>query len=174
MKTLKSSILFSIIALTAFSCDPDDIAEALRTRPDLVAESIEFEWEPNPGSQFAGVATITGTVRNIGEDFISREGLQRIVISEFHGDYYNSNTVLNKVAKLNFTQLGPNETLTITYTRNWNSSSAAEGEFPPSYALQIGYDVDIGSDDIPTNNDIDRSNDILIRHGREINDLIRI
>jgi hypothetical protein len=42
--------------------------------------------------------------------------------------------------------LTPEQEVTVVFERTWNSSSTGEGEFPPSYIVEIGYDPDIRLD----------------------------
>ena len=61
----------------------------------------------------------------------------------------------------------------MTFTRAWNSSSPAEGEFPPTYTLSIAYDPDIRMDSNPDNDDVNERNNRTEKSGTPINDLFR-
>lgn len=157
MKTLKL-LFFSMLSVAFFSCDPDDNDERLTTRPDLKAESIEYTFVRDCADCFNGILTLTGTVRNIGEDFLSREGAQSIVLFEERG------TIRDRMAELDFVDLEAGGLLTLSYSTSWSLTE----EFPPRIVLLLGYDLDITMDSIETNDDIDLDNNILIKHGYEI------
>lgn len=60
------------------------------------------------------------------------------------------------------------QAVTVMFERPWNISSPAEGEFPPSYMLEIGYDPDIRIDGNPNNDDCRLGNNRLERSGAEV------
>ena len=57
------------------------------------------------------------------------------------------------VAQKPITNLAPGASLTLSWERDWNSSSPSEGEFPNSYRLLISYDPDIYMDGNDNNDD---------------------
>ncbi|WP_299224012.1 hypothetical protein [uncultured Aquimarina sp.] len=165
MKTLKIlSILFFSLLLCACpndSIDPGTI--------DLEATSIIFSIVKD--EDFTGTATITGTITNIGDaDFSSSSGQQVIYLYERN---LGTTAPGNLVGTVNFTNIPAGETLTVTYSRPWNSSSPAEGEFPPDYSIALDYDSDIFIDGNDNNNDEDLTNNELTVSGSGINDLFR-
>ncbi|MHA7058627.1 hypothetical protein ACWGOQ_0015490 [Aquimarina sp. M1] len=169
MKTLK---ILSVVLLTALfiSCDSDDDAAALGTI-DLEASSITFSIVRDGSSDFTGTATITGTVTNTGEsDFNSSTGQQAILLYQRN---LGAPAPGDLVGTVNFTDLAVGETLTVSYMRPWNSSSPAEGEFPPDYRIVLSYDPDIFIDGNDHNNDEDLSNNDLTVSGSGINDIFR-
>ena len=164
MKTLKLIVLASI-AIIAISCEDDDPIRVLDI--DLQATAINFSIEKE--TDFAGTATITGIVTNIGsENFVSSTNQQRILLYERPSGSSGTGTLIGEV---NFTTLNAGEQLTVSYTRNWDSSSPGEGEFPPNYVLQITYDPDITVDGNENNDDKNSANNSLTENGKAINDL---
>ena len=170
MKTIPftSKILtFIFAAVFLISCDKDETpAEATEPTIDLKAEAISFA--VNPSSQFAGTATITGSITNIGDDFQSDQNQQSILLYERILGLPAPGT---QVAKLDFNSLAAGETLEVSFTRAWNASSPAEGEFPPEYYLLISYDADLFNDGNPHNDDSNSENNELIESGMAINNL---
>ncbi|MFD2562696.1 hypothetical protein [Aquimarina rubra] len=169
MKTLK---ILSVLFLTAFfiACDSDDDVTPLGSI-DLEATSITFSIVKDEGSDFTGTATITGTITNIEEaNFNSGTGQQAIRLYQRN---LGAPAPGDLVATVNFTNLAAGETLTISYMRPWNSSSPAEGEFPPDYQIILDYDPDIFIDGNENNDDEDLTNNDLTVSGSGINDLFR-
>ncbi len=167
MKTLK---ILSLLSITAFflACDSDDDAASPGTI-DLEATSINFSIIKD--DDFTGTATITGTVTNIGDaNFNSSNGQQAIHLYQRN---LGAPAPGDLVGTINFTTLAAGETLTIDYSRPWNSSSPAEGEFPPDYQIVIDYDPDIFIDGNNNNDDENLTNNDLTVSGSEINDLFR-
>lgn len=159
MTTLKTlSALFLVLLLSGCTDDLEDSSTA-----DLEATSITFSIEKD--DDFTGMATITGTITNIGDaDFDSSTGQQVIRIYQRN---LGAAAPGSMVGITNFTTLNVRETITVVYSRPWNSSSPAEGEFPPDYRIIIEYDPDIFID----GNDIDLTNNELTVSGSTINDL---
>ncbi len=155
--------LFSLFVLT--SClEKEEVFDI-----DLVASAIEFTASGiNPMMQdFEGTATIRGVVTNNGgDDFVSGSGQQSIRLYET-----NPGGLATIVATGTFERLDAGATLRLEYTRTWNISSPAEGEFPPEYELEISFDPDIFIDDTTQNDDNDLDNNTLIESGQQINDL---
>ena len=170
IKTLKflSVFIFALFALT--SCEPSDDADDTPETPsiDLKSEFIIFSVEPT--SQYAGNATITGNIINIGDDFNSGAGQQVIRLYE-RSLGTPTNQPGTEVASLAFTSLAAGEKLEISYTRHWNSSSPAEGEFAPEYILLIDYDPDLLLDSNLHNDDSNSSNNRILVSGHLINSM---
>ena len=119
-------------------------------------------------SQFKGRVKITGVVKNVGnKPYIDTRGGAG-VIQLFRNKKFTTN---NLVAKAPLKNLQPGDTQKVSFIRNWNSSSPNEGEFPPTYYLNIGYDVDITMDGCKTNDDKRLGNNRKKRSGKAINDL---
>ncbi|WP_378178122.1 hypothetical protein [Aquimarina sp. SS2-1] len=169
MKTFK---ILSVLFLSAFfiACDSDDDTTPLGTI-DLEATSITFSIVKDEGSDFTGTATITGTVTNIGTaDFNSSTGQQSIRLYQRN---LGAPAPGDLVSTLNFTNLAAGETLTISHMRSWNSSSPAEGEFPPDYRIVLDYDPDIFIDGNERNDDENLTNNDITVSGSGINELFR-
>ena len=75
------------------------------------------------------------------------------------------------VAQRAFVDLAPGQEIRVSYFRSWDAESPAEGNYPPSYKLILSYDLDIGNDGIPENDDTNSQNNELIRSGSRINAL---
>lgn len=163
MKTLTA---FNILVLLLFllGCDPTGPEEEEAPEIDLAAESITFDVADI--SNFEGTATITGTVKSIGDDFISDPGQQ--VVNLYEKPLGGSQKL---VAQKEFNRLNGGDSLKVSYSRNWDASSPAEGEFPPDYILLISYGPDISIDDKETNDDSDSANNRLERSGSGINEM---
>ncbi len=146
------------------------------TRPlpqciDPAAVDIRFEIVRRD-TQFRGRVRITGVVRNIGNAaFTSNPGTQQASaqLYEVPAGATSGGTLR---AHTNFNALAVGGTVTVSYERDWNSSSPAEGEFAPSYKLMIVYDPDIRLDGNPNNDDCNMSNNTRQRSGTEINAML--
>ncbi len=174
MKTTNYIKTLILIATTTLfvSCDPNDESPIVDEVPsiDLAAESITFTIDKD--TDFVGTATITGTIKNVGDYFSSGTGQQTIYL--FERSLGTPTTQRgNLVATRSFTELASNGTLEISYSRQWNSSSPAEGEFAPEYILDISYDPDIFIDDNKNNDDTNHDNNNIMESGMEINNLFR-
>ncbi|NHF61447.1 hypothetical protein FK220_018990 [Flavobacteriaceae bacterium TP-CH-4] len=175
MKTFKFLKTLGILAILPFallSCDPDEEPIVEETSPtiDLAVETISFSVVKT--SDFVGVATITGSIKNIADNFVSGTGQQKVYLYE-RSLGTPTDQPGNLVAERSFTNLAAGETLEVSFSRAWNASSPAEGEFPPEYILYIGYDPDIYIDGNEHNDDTNTSNDELLESGMAINDLFR-
>ncbi|AXT52789.1 hypothetical protein D1818_18880 [Aquimarina sp. BL5] len=167
MKTLK---ILSVLCITALliACDSDDDAIPIGTI-DLDATSITFTIVKD--DNFTGTATITGTITNNGDaNFNSNSGQQAIRLYQRNLGTPAPGELVDTVS---FTNLDAGETLIVNCSRPWNSSSPAEGEFPPDYRIVIDYDPDIFIDGNDQNNDSDLTNNDLTVSGSGINDLFR-
>lgn len=174
MKTTNYIKALLLITITTFfvSCDPTDDSVTIEETPsiDLAAESITFTITKT--TQWEGTATITGTIKNIGDNFSSGTGQQTIYLYERSLGTPTTQSG-NLVATKRFTELANNETLEISYSRPWNSSSPAEGEFAPEFILEISYDPDLLLDSNKNNDDRNFDNNNIMESGIEINNLFR-
>ncbi|RZS92160.1 hypothetical protein [Aquimarina brevivitae] len=165
MITLRFTTILVLIFLLA-SCEDDDVAIQ---DIDLATTAINFSIEKE--TDFAGTATITGIITNIGsENFTSSDNQQFIGLYE-RVPGASAPGVL--VATANFNSLISGGQLSVSYTRTWDASSPSEGEFPPTYTLVITYDPDIFIDGNENNDDINLENNSLSQSGSAINDLYR-
>ena len=129
--------------------------------PDPAAHRIDFSIVQRT-SQFAGRVKIVGVVKNVGQAaYESGPNQQDMYI-------YENNRL---VARQPFHNLAPGQEVTVQHERAWNSSSPAEGEFPPAYKLAVSYDPDIYIDGNPKNNDCRSANNQKERSGADINAL---
>jgi len=165
MKFSKTLILI-LITFILLSCDNEDDSSTTEPNIDLKADSITFSVEPI--TQFTGDVTITGTITNIGDDFSSGVGQQNI---RLYQKQLGAAEPGDLVASVSFQSLEAGESIQVSYTRFWNRSSPAEGEFPPDYILLIDYDPDLLIDGNDNNDDSNTENDTLIKSGSAINDL---
>ncbi|WP_299443354.1 hypothetical protein [uncultured Aquimarina sp.] len=167
MKTLKilSILCFTVLFVT---CDSDDDSAPIVTA-DLEATSITFSIIKD--TDLAGTATIKGIITNIGDaDFNSSIGQQTINLYQRN---LGASAPGDLVETINFVNIAAGDSLAIRYTRPWNASSPAEGEFPPEYRIVLDYDPDIFIDGNDNNDDVDLTNNELTVSGSGINDLFR-
>jgi hypothetical protein len=169
-KTLKVLTVFVFALFTLTSCDPEDVNADDPETPsiDLKADAINFS--VNPITPFAGDATITGSILNIGDDFRSGAGQQIIRLYE-RSLGTPTDQPGQEVARLEFSALDAGETLEVSFTRPWDSSSPAEGEFAPEYILVIDYDPDLQIDGNVHNNDNNSANNRILVNGHIINSM---
>ncbi len=138
----------------------DQLVEQLDC-PNPAATDITFSVVSRTG-EFTGVVRVTGTVQNIGlQDFDSSAGQQSIRLLQDGIE----------VASGEFTDLSAGESTSISFTRAWDASSPAEGEFPPTYRVTISYDPDITLDGNPNNDDCRTSDNTREESGSQINAL---
>ena len=119
---------------------------------------------------FRGRVRVTGVVKNVGtEQYIDPRGRSGAV------NLYRAKpfTTSNLVKSVPLKNLRPGQTQTVIHERDWNSSSSSEGEFPPTYWLDISYDPDIRADSCPTNDDCNWGNNRRSASGMQINTLFR-
>lgn len=134
--------------------------------PDPAVQRIDFAIVSKT-SQFSGKVRITGVVKNVGfEPYISGPNQQEVFLYE--GPMGGTPRL---VARQKFQNLNPGQEVRVVYERNWDASSPAEGEFPPSYKVIITYDPDIRMDGNPKNDDCNMNNNQKERSGTEINAL---
>ncbi len=136
--------------------------------PDPAAYQILFEMVRR-FTQFKGRIRIVGVVKNVGgKDFRSNsEQASAHLYEGFPGGRFNL------VAHRPFANLAKGAEIRVTYERDWNISSPAEGEFPPTYRLLIVYDPDITLDGNKDNDDCNSRNNKKERSGSEIRDLFK-
>ena len=135
--------------------------------PDLSASQIAFTLL-NRRSAFAGQVQIVGRVANLGGPYRSNPGLQRALLYEV-----SPGGGRQLVATADFDSLTAPNTIELTYTRDWQASSSAEGEFPPSYELILSLSKVLRQDGNPSNDDSNPDNNQLILSGSDINALFR-
>jgi hypothetical protein len=129
--------------------------------PDPAAQRIDFSIVSRT-SQFRGRVRIVGVVKNVGlaayESGPNQQSAQLYADGKF-------------LVQQAFQNLAPSQEVTVTYERNWDASSPAEGEFPPTYKLLIVYDPDIRLDGNPKNDECTSANNKKERSGADINAL---
>ena len=134
---------------------------------DPSADSIRFSIRRR-SSQFRGLVRITGRVVNNGGDFTSSSGQQSVVLYEVPLGGRG-----RVVARRDFTNLLSGQSIEVSYQRDWDASSPAEGEFPPTYRVALSYDPDIYIDGNEGNDDCVSANNSLDVSGMGINELFR-
>lgn len=133
----------------------------LRCPVDPSATKIDFQILSTT-STYRGLVKIVGTIKNLGKEaFVSKSGQQIILL------YEDSRIVARKP----FINLASGATDMVIFQRNWDASSPAEGEFPPTYKVVISYDPDIFIDGNVKNDDCNQRNNEISRSGSGINDL---
>lgn len=145
-----------------------------RNCADPAAHELRFDIVRRD-SQFKGRIRITGIVKNIGgKAFVSDPKQAGIYLYELPAGVPPASATTGKiVAQRQIASLPAGAMMSLTYERNWNSSSPAEGEFPNSYRLLITYDPDIYMDANKQNDDCKQGNNKKDRSGTEINDMLR-
>ena len=137
-----------------------------RSDIELVAESINFS-VVRVIDQYSARVKIEGVVHNIGRvKFTSRPGQQTVLLYERNGGE------ARLVASQSFQNVAVNATVKVSFIRNWDKSSPAEGEFPPNYILVIGFDPDIYIDGNDNNDDYNTTNNKLTKSSAEINRIV--
>jgi hypothetical protein len=142
--------------------------------PDPAAHDLQFRIVRRT-SQFAGRIRITGIVKNIGSKaFNSGPNQAKAYLYELPAGVPPASATGGRiVAQREIRNMPPGATINLSYERNWNSSSPAEGEFPNSYRLLISYDPDIYMDGNEDNDDCKQNNNKKDRSGTEINDMLK-
>jgi len=145
-----------------------------RPCPDPAAYAIRFQIVRRD-SQFKGRIRITGIVKNVGgKAFVSNPRQAGVYLYELPAGVPPASATTGRVvAQRQIANLAPGATISLSYERNWNSSSPSEGEFPNSYRLLITYDPDIYMDANKQNDDCNQGNNKKNRSGTEINDMLR-
>lgn len=142
-----------------------------RACPDPAAYEIQFQVvRRDPSSRFKGRVRITGIVKNIGSKaFIAGLNQAKAYLYEMPPGSSSGSVKAQREIR----NLAPGATMALVYERDWNSSSPAEGEFPPSYRLQILLDPDIYMDASKDNDDCTQDNNKKDRSGTDINGMLR-
>ena len=136
--------------------------------PDPAVTSIDFALVSR-ASRFAGQVQVTGKVKNVGAaHYVSRPDQQVVQLYEIAPGGRP-----RLVAQRAFQNVAPGEELSVSFTRAWDASSPAEGEFAPTYRVVIAYDPDIRLDGNPRNDDCNARNDARDRSGADINAMFR-
>ena len=136
------------------------------TCPDPAAQ-VDFR-VVRRDNRFAGLVEIKASVKNLGLPYVTSPNQQALYLYELV-----PGAAPRLVATQRFANLASGEVASVGFTRTWNSSSPAEGEFPPSYRAVISYDPDIAIDGNPKNDDCRPANNAFERSGTEINALLR-
>jgi hypothetical protein len=138
----------------------------LRACPDPAAIRIDFKIIKR-FTDFTGHIEITGVVKNVGtKPYLSGPTQQAVYLSVKGGPP-------TPLAQRTFQNLAPGQEVKVSFRRNWNSSSPAEGEFPPTFVVWIGYDPDIGIDGNPQNDDCVAANNRFERSGFDLNAMLQ-
>jgi hypothetical protein len=171
---------FTIKSRTITAVKPATVVRPGTLRPfprdcmDPAAVEIRFDIVRRY-SQFRGRIRITGVVKNIGSKaFQSGPGQAKAYLYQLPPGVPCPNaTGGTVVAEKGFTNLAPGAVITVSWERDWNSSSPSEGEFPNCYRLLISYDPDIYIDGNDNNDDCNQNNNKKDRSGTEINDMLK-
>ena len=156
---MKKLTLLSLLLSGLFivGCDDDD-NESPAPTIDLAAESLEVTVDKVSATE--GTIFLRGTVKNIGGDFVSGEGQQKVYLTEKYPGG-QSTTVAQKA----FTVLSAGAIIELKYSRQWRTSA----EFPPEYTLRISYGPDIYLDGNDQNDDKNMNNNSRKITGAQIN-----
>ncbi|GAO44267.1 hypothetical protein [Flavihumibacter petaseus] len=141
-----------------------EVAERVRIKKiDLTAKDIVFSMV-KCYSATNGVVKIEGVLKNTGGLAYSTAVNQQSLLL-----YENSGSGPRLVATKVFQNLAPGAEVRVSFTRNWNKSSPAEGEFPPVYTVVVSFDPDIYIDGNDNNDDSNAANNRLEKSGSFIN-----
>lgn len=142
-----------------------------RNCPDPAAYEIRFQiLSRDPGNRFKGRVRVTGIVKNIGgQTFIAGPNQAKAYLYEVPMGSSSGRIVAQREIRT----LAPGATIPLTYERDWYSASPSEGEFPPTYRLQILLDPDIYMDASKDNDDCSQNNNKKERSGSDINNMFR-
>lgn len=187
MKRALACTLFSLFVVGTASAEPiKPIAAPIRVQPvpslkvplpviplcaiDPAATAVDFAVVARSAtSRFEGRVRITGKVKNVGRSaFESHAGQQAVQLWETA-----PGARPRLVASVPFVNLAPNQEISVSFDRTWNSSSPAEGEFAPSYKVMLSYDPDIFIDGNTKNDDCNSRNNVKERSGVDINAMLR-
>jgi len=136
--------------------------------PDPAVVRIEFSITKNKFHPTRGTAHITAVVKNVGDaPYNTGPAQQNIQIFELPLGRTSAGPA-KKVCT--FANLTVGQEVRCQYDRPWDSSSPAEGEFPPNFKAMIVYDPDIRLDGNPKNDDVNSKNNSLQVSGSAIND----
>lgn len=129
---------------------------------DLAVSEIRFSIV-SVKSLYSGTVQIEAIVKNVGsQNYTSGANQQAVLLYE-----EVPGTSPKLVASRNFQSLGVNGTVSVSYSRQWQTSD----EFPPSYTAIVVFDPDIYLDSNNKNDDGNSSNNRLTRPGSDINKL---
>lgn len=138
---------------------------------DPAAFEIRFEIVRRV-TQFTGRVRITGVVKNVGNAAFSCNAGALQASAHLYELTPGATTGGTLRGHTDFSALAVNGTVTVSFERDWNSSSPSEGEFPPSYMLMVVYDPDILLDSNTANDDCNTSNNRKSRSGTDINAML--
>lgn len=128
--------------------------------PDPAISKINFKVLNQTGPH-TGEIRVQAILKNQGgRDFISGPGQAAVLIYEQH-----PGAPPTLVVNREFRKLEAGTFKKIAFKRTWNSSSPAEGEFPPTYIVTISYDPDIRMDGNKQNDDCNLENNSKKRNG---------
>ena len=118
---------------------------------DPAAYKIKFDIVRRD-SPYRGRIRVTGIVKNVGtvayNDPRNDSGTSGSGGIKIHsGTSANMGTFMKRAV---LKDLKPGAKQYIIYEREWSSTSPSEGEFPPTYWLDVSYDVDMTSSNSPT------------------------
>jgi hypothetical protein len=134
---------------------------------DLAARRIEANILRSLSPTVADIEVV-GYVRNVGTLGYQSNATQQVARLY----KINPGGAPRLVASQPFANLAPGQEVAVRYTRRWDRSSPAEGEFPPTYRLVIEFDPDIAFDGNPLNDDRVQPNNATEMSGTRINDLL--
>jgi hypothetical protein len=128
---------------------------------DLAASAINFQLLHRT-STYRGQVRITGVLRNVGRNAYASGANQQSLL------LYQDSRI---VAQTRFANVARGGSVSVTFVRNWDASSPAEGEFPPTYRIVLSQDPDIFIDGNTSNDDCSSRNNTLSKSGTGINEL---
>jgi len=138
--------------------------------PDPALRRLTFRVvERTPGRRHVGKVSLIATVENVGKgEYRSRSNQQTV-------DLYETvpGRAPRRVAGREFATLAPGQRFDLVWTRAWDASSPAEGEFPPSFEARLAYDPDIRIDGNPANDECTTKNNAARLNGKSINEALR-
>lgn len=160
---MKKMIFYNLLlaAMVMAGCDDSEEEPTRELNIDLAVHSLEFEIEKT--QEFVGIVTITGIIKNIGDDFRSSEGQQAVHLLEKPAG--SGKSIM--LDMLEFTDLDAGETLEVSFQREWYAGM----EFPPSFIVRLSYDPDIYIDGNEQNDDSNTDNNAIERSGQEISEM---
>jgi hypothetical protein len=165
MKNLIKTSAFLLGAVLFIGCDPE---EEETPNVDLAVTDITFSITgiDHNAQDFEGTATITAVITNIGADpYVSNSNQQGVLLYEQDLGLVVGTIVVDQ----EFGNLGVGESITVSYSRAWNQSSPAEGEFPPNYRAVITFDPDLYIDGNSSNDDALSTNNERTESSEELN-----
>jgi hypothetical protein len=133
---------------------PRLLPHAERECPDPAAFQIDFRLVSRE-TEFRGRVEIWGIVKNVGGTTFEPRFSQEVHLYEI-----NPGGRPRLVHRIWLEEILPGNWAPVVYARNWNMSSPAEGEFPPTYRLVIPY--------VSENGDCETANNQLERSGADI------